>query len=108
MVTQQSTQYMYLHQPWSVTLPEEQDKVHEVNSLQSLHSQENKPGVWSQARVAAEPLRQAGWALLEMPLGISLGRFPCMSLSLPTDCASCSWQVSEPSTCSVAFKPARE
>lgn len=42
-----------VHQPWSVTLPEEQDKVHEVNSSQRLLR------VWSQARVAAEPL--AGW-----------------------------------------------
>lgn len=60
MVAQQSPQYMYLHQihqPWSVTLPEEEDTVHEVNGLQSLHSQENRAR--SQARVAAESLRQA-------------------------------------------------
>lgn len=44
-----------VHQPWSVTLPEEQDKGREVNSLQRLHS--HKDRVWSQARVAAEPLR---------------------------------------------------
>lgn len=61
MVTQQSPQYMCLyqvHQPWSVTLPEKQDKVHEVSSLQGLYSREDS--VWSQARVAAGLLRQAG------------------------------------------------